>query len=196
MSESNCMKQVNIVDRKIVFDDFYKIEEAILQYQKTNGEMTEPMQRLCFLRGDCVAGIVFNTDTQRAILVKQFRYPCYKHGQGWIVEVVAGMHKEEDDPIAQMKTEVLEEIGYEVNAVEYITTCYVSPGGSSERAYLYYIEVGNKDKRTAGGGLAEETEDIEVVEYNITELRQALADNLIPDAKSIIACNYLLAKHN
>lgn len=189
------MKQVNIVEKKIVFDDFYQVEEAILQYQKTNGEMTEPLQRLCFLRCDSVAGIVFNTDTQKAILVKQFRYPAYKHGEGWIVEVVAGMLKEDEDPVAQMKAEVLEEVGYTTNIVEYISRCYMSPGGSSERAYMYYVEVSNNTKVTDGGGLAEETEDVEVIEYTLDELRHALVSGHIPDAKSIITCNYLLERH-
>jgi ADP-ribose pyrophosphatase len=189
------MKKVNIIDKKIVFDDFYKIEEAILQYEKTNGEITEPMQRLCFRRGDSVACVVYNTDTCKAILVKQFRYPAYEHGEAWIVEIVAGMLKEGEDPIQQMKNEVLEEVGYAVNKIEYITRCYMSPGGSSERAYVYCVEVSNDSKVTYGGGLAEETEDIEVVDYSLDELREALAENKIPDAKSIIACNYLLAKH-
>lgn len=190
------MKRVNIIDKKIVFDDFYKIEEAILQYEKTNGEMTEPLQRLCFLRGDSVAGIVFNTDTRKAILVKQFRFPALGHGDAWIVEVVAGMLKEGEDPVAQMKSEVLEEVGYTTNVVEYISRCYMSPGGSSERAYMYYVEVSNSGKVSNGGGIAEETEDVEVVEYSLDELRKALISGEIPDAKSIITCNYLLERYS
>ena len=189
------MKRVNIIKEGIVFDDFYKIEEAILQYELPNGEMTEPMQRLCFLRGDSVAGVVFNTDTQKAILVRQFRYPGYKHGNAWVVEVVAGMLKEGYDPAEEMKREVLEEVGYAVDKIEYITRCYMSPGGSSERSYIYYIEVSNAGKVHEGGGLLDETESIEVMEYTLDELRDAIAKEQVPDAKSIIACNYLLAKH-
>jgi ADP-ribose pyrophosphatase len=189
------MKRVDIIKEELVFDDFYKIEEAILQYELPNGEMTEPMQRLCFLRGDSVAGIVFNTNTRKAILVKQFRYPGYKHGIAWMVEIVAGMLKEGHDPVEEMKREVLEEVGYSVDKIEYITRCYVSPGGSSERTYIYYIEVSNAGRVHDGGGLLHETESIEVMEYSLDELKDALAKEQIPDAKSIIACNYLLAKY-
>jgi ADP-ribose pyrophosphatase len=189
------MRRVKIVKEGIVFDDFYKIEEAILQYELPNGEMTEPMQRLCHLRGDSVAGIVFNTDTQKAILVKQFRYPGYKHGVPWLVEVVAGMLKEGNDPVEEMKREVLEEVGYAVDKIEYITRCYMSPGGSSERSYIYYVEVSNASRVHEGGGLLHETQSIEVVECTLDELKEAIVKEQVPDAKSIIACNYLLAKH-
>jgi nudix-type nucleoside diphosphatase (YffH/AdpP family) len=188
------MRKVKILEKKIVFDDFYKMEEAQFQYEKPNGEMTEPITRLSFERGNGVAGIVYNTDTAKAILVKQFRYPCYHNGPGWIVEVVAGMLGAEEDPAEAMKREVLEEIGYEVKHIEKISTFYVSPGGTSEKIYTYYIEVDNSSKVHDGGGLLHEQENIEVLEYSLAELKEALKKDEIPDAKSIIACNYLLQK--
>ena len=189
------MTQVKVTDSKIVFDDFYKIEEATFQYELPNGEMTEPLTRLCFHRGNSVAGAVYNTDTHKAILVKQFRYPCHTNGDdAWITEVVAGMLAKEEDPLEAMKREVMEEIGYEVKSIQHISSFYPSPGGSSEKVYLYYIEVEEKGKVAEGGGLAYENENIQVVEYSVQELRDAINNDGIPDAKSIIACNYLLAK--
>lgn len=189
------MKKVNILNKKVAFDDFYKIEEATFEFEKKNGEMTEPVTRLCFERGDSVAGIVFNTDTQKAILVRQFRYAAYAKGPGWVTEVVAGMLGEGEDAEEAMKREVLEEIGYEPTVVKTLNWFYVSPGGSSERVFLYYIEVDESHKVHEGGGLAEESEYIEVLQYSINELKTQMDSNGIPDAKSIIACNYLLALH-
>lgn len=186
--------KVNIINKKVVFDDFYKIEEATFEFEKLNGEMTVPVTRLSFERGDSVAGIVYNTDTQKAILVKQFRYPAYRKGPGWVTEVVAGMLPEGEEAEEAMKREVMEEIGYEVTHIEKISTFYVSPGGSSERVFLYYIEVDEAHNIHEGGGLEHESEYIEVIEYNIEELTAALENDNIPDAKSIIACNYLLSK--
>ncbi len=188
------MKKVEILERKIVFDDFYKMEEALFRYEKPNGEMTEPIKRLSFERGNGVAGIVYNTDTQKAILVKQFRYPCYYNGPGWIVEVVAGMLGADEDPEEAMKREVLEEIGYVVKHIERISSFYVSPGGTSEKIYTFYIEVDNSSRVNEGGGLLHEDENIEIVEYSLQELEEAMKNEGVPDAKSIIACNYLLQK--
>lgn len=187
-------RKVIVESSKIVFDDFYKLEEATFQYELPDGKMTEPQTRLCFHRGDSVACAVWNTDTKQAIMVRQFRYPGYVHGDGWITEVVAGMLKQGHDPVDEMKREVMEEIGYEVAAIEHITTCYASPGGSSERVFLYYVEVNDTGHKTDGGGLEEESENIEILHYSLDELKAALKHNDIKDAKSIIACNYLLAK--
>lgn len=185
--------KVEVLDKKLVYDGVYKMVHAKLKYELPNGEMTDVINRLCFERGDGVAGIVYNTDTQKAILVKQFRYPCYEKDGGWLVEVVAGT-RDDDDTASVMKREVLEEIGYEVSHMEFISSFYVSPGGSSEKIYLYYIEVNNAGKIQQGGGLEHETEFIEIVEYTIDELRQSIQDNTLQDAKSLLACNYLLNK--
>ncbi len=187
-------KKVSVLESKIVFDDFYKLEEATYTYEMLNGEMTEPVTRLCFHRGNSVAGIVYNTSTSKAILVRQFRYPALQADGGWVTEVVAGMLGDGEDATEAMKREVEEEIGYEVSVIQYISSFYASPGGSSEKVFLYYIEVSDDTKVSEGGGLAHESEHIEVLEYSIDELKQATATDAIPDAKSIIACNYLLAK--
>ncbi|MBS1773890.1 MAG: NUDIX hydrolase [Bacteroidetes bacterium] len=189
------MRKVNIIDRKLVLDDFYKMEETTFQYELPDGSMTEPVTRLCLLNRDSVAGVVFNTDTQKAILVRQFRYAGYVRGDGWITEVVAGKLEHGSLPEDDMKREVIEEVGYETKRIEYITMVYASPGGSTERIFLYYIEVDNNGKVADGGGLEHESEHIEIIEYSIDELKMALKNNLIPDAKSVLACQYLLAKH-
>ena len=80
-------KKVSVLESKIVFDDFYKLEEATYTYEMLNGEMTEPVTRLCFHRGNSVAGIVYNTSTSKAILVRQFRYAALKADGGWVTEV-------------------------------------------------------------------------------------------------------------
>lgn len=187
-------KKVSVLESKIVFDDFYKLEEATYTYEMLNGEMTEPVTRLCFHRGNSVAGIVYNTSTSKVILVRQFRYAALKADGGWVTEVVAGMLGDDEDATEAMKREVEEEIGYEVSMIQHISSFYASPGGSSEKVFLYYIEVNNDTKVSEGGGLAHESEHIKVLEFGIDELKQAIATDAIPDAKSIIACNYLLAK--
>jgi ADP-ribose pyrophosphatase len=61
-----------IIERKTrVFDDFFKIEEAQLRYEKFNGQMSESVRRLNFERGDSVAIIIFNPTTRRITLVNQ-----------------------------------------------------------------------------------------------------------------------------
>ena len=148
-------------------------------------------RRLVFERGDAAAAILFNHDSQKVLLIEQFRYPTYEKGPGWIKEVVAGVIKSDEEPEEAIRREIEEEVGYRIQQLTPIATFYVSPGGTSERIFLYYAEVGDSDCVSAGGGLADENEDILLVEYSKSELLQALTTGQIQDAKTLIAVQWL-----
>ena len=185
------MRKVEIQKKHIVFDNVFKIQEATLRFQKFNGQMSEPVHRLVFERGDSVAALLFNSDTQKVILINQFRYPTYEKGPGWLYEVVAGVIDANEQPEESVRREVREEIGYQIRELTYIATFYVSPGGSSERIILFYGEVGNADRVSAGGGLASEQEDIQQLELALPDLWEALERGDILDAKTLIAVQWL-----
>lgn len=188
------MDKVEIKSKRLIFNDFFKIEEAILRYLRFDGKMSEPVRRLVFERGDAVAAIILNRDTQKVILINQFRYPTYDKGPGWMQEIVAGIVDPNETPEEAMRREITEEIGYRVGELTYITTMYPSPGGSSERIMVYYTEVGNTDRIAAGGGLVSEGEDIQIVEVALPELWRALDAGELMDAKTIIGVMWLRRK--
>jgi nudix-type nucleoside diphosphatase (YffH/AdpP family) len=187
--------QVDVQHKQTVFHDVFTIQEATVRFQKFNGEMSQPVRRMVFERGDSAAALVFNRDTQKVLLINQFRYPTYEKGPGWIREVVAGVVEEHEQPEATIRREIREEIGYEVrHDLIPIATFYVSPGGTSERILLYYAEVGNADHVAKGGGHAAEHEDIEQVELTLPDLKHAVEQGQILDAKTLIAAQWLLGK--
>ncbi len=186
------MKRVEILNRRVVFDDVFKIEEATLRFERFNGQMSAPVRRLVFERGDSAAALLLNRDTQKVILIKQFRYPTYEKGPGWLCEVVAGVIDQGEQPEETIRREIREEVGYQVSDLQPIATFYVSPGGSSERIWLYYAQVREADRVGAGGGRAAEHEDIEQVELSLPELSTALQEGKIVDAKTLIAVQWLL----
>jgi len=189
------MRNVEIQNKRTMFDDKFKIEEATLRFQKFNGQMSDPVRRLVFERGDSAAALLLNKDTQKVLLIEQFRYPAYEKGPGWIQEVVAGVIDENEQPEETIRREIREEIGYEVHEpLTHIATFYVSPGGTSERNMLYYAELSNTDRVAAGGGKISEHEDIELVEMTLPELWQALDNGDIVDAKTLVAVQWLRNK--
>jgi len=169
----------------------YHVSFETLRFERFNGQMSEPVRRLVFERGDAAAALLWNRDMQKVILIKQFRYPTYKKGPGWLWEVVAGMVDQGEQSQETIRREVHEEVGYQVDDLHPIATFYVSPGSSSERVALYYAEVGEADRVAAGGGCAAEHEDIEQVELSLPELWTALHEGNIVDAKTLIAVQWL-----
>jgi ADP-ribose pyrophosphatase len=184
------IKKIHIISEKVVFDDKFKVLETRLQFEKFNGPMSPPVRRLTFERGDAAAALLWHRDRQRLLLVEQFRCPTYKKGPGRITETVAGMVKPDEAPEAAMRREILEETGYQVRELEYLATFYLSPGGSSERLFLYYAEVNQADLVAAAGGAAGEHEDIRLVEYTASEMEAALDRGEIVDAKTLVALQW------
>ena len=183
------MKKVEIKKKKRVYDDFFKVDEAFLKYEKFDGRMSDTVRRLNFERGDAAAALIFNTISKKVILVEQFRYPSHQsdHNNGWITEVVAGIVETGEDPKETVIREIEEEIGYRVQNAQLVYTFYLSPGGSSERIFLYYAEVTDNEKISAGGGVAAEHEDLQLKEFTVNDLFKHLEAGEFVDAKTIIA---------
>ena len=186
------MKKVSIEQKRTLLDDFFKVEEAYLHFEQFNGEMSQKVRRLSLERGDSVAVLVYNTTTEKIILINQFRYPTYRHGNGWITETIAGMVDQGETPEDTALREIQEETGLNIKRLEHIANFYVSPGGSSERIFLYYSEVSGKDaKYNKTGGLLHEGEDIKVIEYSLAEALAKVRSGEIMDAKTILGIYWL-----
>ena len=179
-------KKVEILERHRVYDGFFKIDQTELRYERFDGSMTPPVKRLVFERGDSVAAMVYRRDDKKLLFLRQFRFPTYEKGPGWMTEVVAGMQEGGEPAEEALKREILEGGGGETSSIEPIATFYLSPGGTSERIALFYVEVTAAGKVASGGGLLEENEDIESVWYSAEEVVKAVAAGEIQDAKTLV----------
>ena len=185
------MKRVEILSKRRMLDDFLKVDEAILRHELLDGQMSPPLRRLSLERGDGAAVLLYKPCTRCVVLVRQFRYPTCEHGPGWLLELVAGMVDDGESPEETMRREILEETGYVAEELYHISTFYLSPGGSSERIFLYYGEVNDQARQQQGGGLEEEHEEIEVVEMSVERAWKELDAGEIADAKTLVALMWL-----
>jgi nudix-type nucleoside diphosphatase (YffH/AdpP family) len=188
------MQRVDVRSRRRLLDDFFKVDEAEVSFERFDGSMTPPVRRLVFERGDSVAAVVFDRAAERLLLTEQFRLPTLEKGPGWLIEIIAGMIDSGEQPEDSIRREIEEELGYRADRIEHVATFYVSPGGSSERIWVYYAEIGAGDRVSAGGGLPGEHEDIRTISISLEEARAALKDGRIADAKTIIGLQWLLAR--
>jgi nudix-type nucleoside diphosphatase (YffH/AdpP family) len=182
-------RKVVIHGKRRVFEDFFSVEEVNVSFEGRDGQMIGPMRRLSFERGDSVAALVLKRGPEpKVLLVEQFKYPVFAHDGGWIVETVAGMIDPAESPEAALERELEEELGFRTSRHEPIAAFYSSPGGSSERVYLFYCEVSESDAVPgAGGGMTAEGEDIQILEYGIDEFFDKLANGFFKDPKIIIS---------
>ncbi|RKY00792.1 NUDIX hydrolase [Candidatus Poribacteria bacterium] len=184
------MRKVEVLERELLYDGFFKLERAVVRYEKFDGSMSEPITRLNLERGDSVGVLLYNPETDSVVLVEQFRYPAYvRGGPGWLLEIVAGMKGENEDSIRVARAEAIEEAGYEIRRIERLTSFYLSPGGCSEKLDLYLGYVGRRSGE--GGGVREEGEDVRVVELPFEEALRMVDEGRIMDAKTIVALLWL-----
>jgi len=190
-------RRVEIRSEKCLFDDFFRIDEVIVSHHQYDGQMSADQRRLVFERGDAVAVLLFNTDTRSVVLVEQFKVPSLVGRRrddptttnGWITEVMAGMINADETAEEAVIRETLEETGYEIRDPEFICKFFSSPGGTSERIFLYFAKVSESAKPGKGGGIADE--DVRVFQISVNELFDRLAKGLIDDPKLAIGAYWL-----
>jgi ADP-ribose pyrophosphatase len=186
--------KADIKHRTVLLDGFFHVEDAEVSFALHKGGMSPPVHRMNLKRKLAAALLLDNKAKGTVVLVRQFRYSSLEHGEGWLTEVIAGLIDEGESAEAAIRREAVEEAGYEVGAVEEITTFYTTPGICSERIALFYGETTSAAPVAAGGGLAAEGEDIEVIEVAYAEAFAMIDRGAIVDGKTLIALLWLKNK--
>ncbi len=190
--------KVNINNVTQEYNGFFTLERAKLQFEKFDGTISKEVVRENFYRGDSVAALVYDFTHELVLLVRQFRYPVYAvepHG-GWITELAAGSINEGDEPAETMLRELKEEVHITttIESVHFINMFYSSPGGTSERIFLYAVDTHLHDFQYDHGGLEEEAEDIEILILPFAKVFEWIDSGHFKDAKTIIALQWLQKK--
>lgn len=181
------MSDVKVLEKRRVFDDVFKIDEAVVEYRAHDGSWSGPTRHLNFERGDSVAALLVVRETGKLLLVRQFRYPTYEKGPGWLDEIVAGGLDEQETAEEAIAREIREETGYEPLELEHVVTFYASPGGTSERIILFHGEVSRTKAPADSADLGVGDENIEVVEKDADTLWNEFTRGELQDGKTILA---------
>jgi nudix-type nucleoside diphosphatase (YffH/AdpP family) len=145
--------------------------------------------------GAAVAVLPYDPDRRVVTLVRQFRPPVFHVTEvEGLLEAPAGM-LDEDDPAACARREALEEVGLRLRDLEPVGSFWSSPGVSTERMHLFLAPYSESDRVSDGGGLAEEHEDIEVIEVAAGELRTMVERGEVADLKTVALVQALHLRH-
>jgi GDP-mannose pyrophosphatase NudK len=178
----------NVVIRaeQVLSDKWYSLKGYTIDVRRRDGSW-QRQEREVFDRGSGAAILLYNQQSRTIVLTRQFRLPTYLNGvaDGMMLEVPAGL-LDDRDPSEAIRHEVEEETGYAIASPQLVTDCFASPGAVTERLHLFLAAYDPSSRPSQGGGLAEEGEDIEVVEMNFDSALAAVASGSIRDAKTIL----------
>jgi nudix-type nucleoside diphosphatase (YffH/AdpP family) len=97
-------------------------------------------------------------------------------------------------PEVRIRAEAEEETGYRLGSIRKIFEAFSSPGSVTEKLHFFVAEYDPSMRVGSGGGLAEEGEDIEVLELPIDAAIAMISDGRIADAKTIMLLQHAALK--
>lgn len=112
------------------------------------------------------------------VLVENYRLPLDRH----LVELPAGCLEKGEEAVAAAHRELAEETGYRAGKLTWLMAFYPSPGLLDERMDVFVAQ-----ELTLGARNLDATERMEVVEWPLARLVDAIDSGEIDDAKTIAA---------
>ncbi|CCQ09923.1 ADP-ribose pyrophosphatase [Pseudoalteromonas luteoviolacea B = ATCC 29581] len=182
---------VELVVKKRIFDGFFKIDAYYFKHALFNGGQTQTIRREILERGHAVAVLPYDPVTDSVLLIEQIRIGAMASKQSpWLLECIAGMAEGNEDYESVVRKEALEEAGIELDLLHYMTSYLSSPGGTTERLFLFTAKA---DLSKVGGiyGLPEEGEDIKTHVIPFNEAMARLENEEIDNAATVISLQWL-----
>jgi len=180
--------RVRIKRVEVLSDDWHTLKKTVFDFRTSNRGWIE-QTRETYDRGDGATILPYDPDRRTVVLTRQFRFPAYvNRHHGFLIETAAGL-LEGETPERRIREELEEETGYRIGAVERLWDAFMSPGSVTERVHFYVGRYSGDDRVGAGGGLAEEGEDVEAIELDI-DAALAMIGTEIVDGKTIMLLQY------
>jgi len=184
---SNRLKNIKT---EVLSKAYYILNKISFDYKKNDGTWVNQV-RECYDRGDGAGILLYNKAKKTVILTRQFRMPSFMNDNksGLLIEICAGL-LDKDNPEDCIIRETEEEVGYRLKSVKKVYEAYSSPGVMTEKMYFFIGEYTDDMKVNAGGGLASEQEDIEILEILFKDAIEMLNNGDIHDTRTIVLLQY------
>ncbi|MFT4254013.1 MAG: NUDIX hydrolase [Caulobacter sp.] len=175
------MTSPRIVAQDLAYSGWLRLH--LLTLETAEGER---FKRVVEDHGSAVAVLPFDPDRKVGVVVRLTRAPLLMKDAAAVVEAPAGLIDAGEQPAEAARREALEETGLTLREVIPAGEIWSMPGVSTEHMTLFLAEYGLADRTQAGGGLAEEHEDIEVIERPLDALWAETHGPTPSDAKTRI----------
>jgi nudix-type nucleoside diphosphatase (YffH/AdpP family) len=172
---------VRLLERKLVYSGWGRF--LLLGVELGDGRRVE---RQIEDHGEAATVLPYDPGRRVALVCRQPRVgPLYSGFEPHLLEAAAGMIDPGEAPAATAVREALEELGVRLRAVEPVAAAWSMPAVSSERIHLFLAPYEAADRVAAGGGMADEGEEIEVLEQPLKALLQEADAGTLTDIKTL-----------
>lgn len=186
----NPQKRVRHIREQLLSDNWYTLKKYTFELLRRDGSWQE-QSRESYDRGNGAVVLLYHKARQTVVLTRQFRFPVFVNGHhGFLIEATAGL-LDNASPEARIIAEAEEETGFHITHIEKVFESYMSPGSVTEKLFFFIAEYSDDDRQGSGGGVAEEGEDIEVLEWPFARALEAVRSGEIMDAKTIMLIQHL-----
>lgn len=184
-------KDVKVLEKKPLHQGFFKTSLYRLQHRLFAGGWSEEIEREVMDRGHAVVVLPYDPERDQIVMLEQFRVGALATSDTpWLIELVAGMTEPGEEVEDVALRELDEEAGLTAKRLKFAMSYLSSPGGLTERIWIYLAQV-DASEASEYGGLASEHEDIRVQAVDREEVMQLLANGKIDNAATVIALQYL-----
>ncbi|MDW3778660.1 GDP-mannose pyrophosphatase NudK [Kluyvera cryocrescens] len=180
---------INVIKDKILSENYFVLRNITYDLTQRDGQVVQH-KREVYDRGNGATVLLYNSQKQSVVLVRQFRVATWVNGNadGMLIETCAGL-LDADEPEDCIRKEAIEETGYQVKNVRKVFQLYMSPGGVTEIVHFFIAEYDDSLRENEGGGV--EDEAIDVLELPFSQALTMIRQGQICDGKTVILLQYL-----
>lgn len=184
---------IEIINEKVLYQGFFKLKQIQFRHKLFAGGVSGVVTRELLVKGAASAVVAYDPTQDSVVLVEQVRIGAYdlRSSQSpWLLELIAGMVEDGEQPQDVALRESEEEAGVQVEQLIHCLSVWDSPGGVIERIHLF---AGKVDSTKAKGiyGLADENEDIRVHVVKREQAYQWVCEGKIDNSIAVMGLQWL-----
>lgn len=172
---------MNLEEKSISQEYIYKGKTINLKVEKVRLPNGKEAKREIVEHPGAVAIIPFISE-DKIIILEQYRRAI----EEIILEIPAGKLHKGEDLESCARRELEEETGYKAKEMQYLGRLAMAPGFADEIIYLYSAK-----ELYRGSVNLDEDEFVNIKEMSIEEIKEAVKNNKIIDAKTIAALTFI-----
>ncbi|MGC6247946.1 ADP-ribose diphosphatase [Bisgaard Taxon 45] len=186
-------QDIEILTEETLYQGFFQLKKIQFKHKLFAGGYSGVVTRELLVKGAASAVIAYDPIKDAVVLVEQVRIGAYQPDSAqspWLLELIAGMVEEGENPAEVALRESEEEAGVQVQDLQHCLSVWDSPGGVLERIHLF---VGKVDSTAAKGlhGLSEEDEDIRVHVVSREQAYQWVNEGKIDNSIAVLGLQWL-----